>query len=205
MCWSGAKGLGYPDIRIIHLIQNVRHSNVFFDKGMARDLLMKNMPRICITDQVYDAVRDLVPDESLLHLNFHGFDFEFFRRKTVKPNRTVRLGYNLFKSDFGEKVREACEARGLQVGVRGPCRAGSPGNKLRAAYHSCDAFIGTPLREEGYYLPGIEALAGGNVLICSDAVGNRSYLGRGSRLDRRIRERRRLRRKDRTACRHGAE
>ncbi|PTW55731.1 hypothetical protein C8N35_11256 [Breoghania corrubedonensis] len=170
-----AKALGYPDIRFIHLIQNVRHNNVFFDKSMARDLLMKNMPRICITDQVYDAVKRLVPDEELLELNFHGFDFEFFRRPSIKANRTLRLGYNLFKSNFGEKVREACEARGLPVEFEVVPRGVSWEN-LRAAYHACDAFIGTPLREEGYYLPGIEALAGGDILICSDAVGNRSYL-----------------------------
>ncbi|MEI2384542.1 glycosyltransferase [Breoghania sp. JC706] len=170
-----AKALGYPDIRFIHLIQNVRHNNMFFDRGAARDLLMKNMLRICITDQVYDAVKELVPDENLMELNFHGFDFEFFRRPAIRANPRLRLGYNLFKSNFGERVREACEAKGLPVEFEVVPRGVSWEN-LRAAYHACDAFIGTPLREEGYYLPGIEALAGGDVLICSDAVGNRSYL-----------------------------
>jgi glycosyltransferase involved in cell wall biosynthesis len=36
-------------------------------------------------------------------------------------------------------------------------------------------FLATPLVEEGFYMPGLEAMAAGAVVISSDAGGNRAY------------------------------
>jgi glycosyltransferase involved in cell wall biosynthesis len=47
--------------------------------------------------------------------------------------------------------------------------------ELRELYHWADVFLATPLVEEGFYLPGLEAMAAGAILLSSDAGGNRAY------------------------------
>ena len=72
-----------------------------------------------------------------------------------------------------------------------PRSAGSPGFEFRAIrdpvgwaelrelYHWADVFLATPLVEEGFYMPGLEAMAAGAVVISSDAGGNRAYCNFG--------------------------
>ena len=47
--------------------------------------------------------------------------------------------------------------------------------ELRELYHWSDVFLATPLVEEGFYMPGLEAMAAGAIVISSDAGGNRAY------------------------------
>jgi glycosyltransferase involved in cell wall biosynthesis len=47
--------------------------------------------------------------------------------------------------------------------------------ELRELYHWSDIFLATPLVEEGFYMPGLEAMASGAVVISPDAGGNRAY------------------------------
>lgn len=166
---------GYPDVTIVHLVQNVRHENVFFENGIARQLLFKGLFRICITQQVYAVVSKYNISSEMTTVIPHCFDFIFFKNETLSHVPTLRIGYNTFKSKFGELVQSECLKRNLPVTFL-TANSGISWDNLRDFYFSCDVFLGTPLREEGYYLPGMEALAAGNILICPDAVGNKSYL-----------------------------
>ena len=47
--------------------------------------------------------------------------------------------------------------------------------ELRELYHWSDVFLATPLVEEGFYMPGLEAMAAGAIVVSSDAGGNRAY------------------------------
>ncbi len=50
-----------------------------------------------------------------------------------------------------------------------------PSPELRELYQWADIFLATPLLDEGFYLPGLEAMAAGAIVISSDAGGNRAY------------------------------
>ena len=46
---------------------------------------------------------------------------------------------------------------------------------MRKLYHWADVFLATPFAEEGFYMPGLEAMAAGAVVLTPDAGGNRAY------------------------------
>ena len=46
---------------------------------------------------------------------------------------------------------------------------------LRKIYHWADIFLCCPRIEEGFYLPGLEAMAAECVVVTPDVVGNREY------------------------------
>jgi glycosyltransferase involved in cell wall biosynthesis len=48
-------------------------------------------------------------------------------------------------------------------------------DELRDLYQWSDVFLATPLAEEGFYMPGLEAMAAGAVVVSPDAGGNRAY------------------------------
>ncbi|MEM8855218.1 MAG: glycosyltransferase [Pseudomonadota bacterium] len=161
------------DARLIHLIQNVRHANIHFDSGYAFRLLAKPMTRIAITAPVRDAVAPFVEDRERLHLINHGFDFQSFDRRPL-PDDPMAIAYNTFKSDLGEEIVAAATDAGLDVPVH-VVKRGASWEELARSYHSATVFLGTPLMEEGLYLPALEAMAAGCVPILSDAGGTRFY------------------------------
>ncbi len=162
--------------KLVHLIQNVRHANIFFQGGCATDILGLPMTRICITQEVQDAIEPWVLEKERCYLVPHGFDFDYFVQELEGAGKT-RLStvlYNTFKSGIGRIIKERYQQRGgmasfIEIG------SGIKWDDLRKAYHSADIFIGTPLLEEGLYLPAMEAMAAGNLTIVPDAKGNRFY------------------------------
>ena len=91
--------------QLIHIVQNVRHTNIYFDNGYAFRLLPKNILRICITDQVYNEIYDWVDNKSDLYLIKHGFDFNAFAKVPKKSDR-ISVTYNKFKSNLGDIILE---------------------------------------------------------------------------------------------------
>ncbi len=74
---------------------------------------------------------------------------------------------------MGDEVARYSRARGASSfrAIREPVGW----DELRELYHWSDVFLATPLVEEGFYMPGLEAMAAGAVVISSDAGGNRAY------------------------------
>ncbi|MDQ7832260.1 MAG: glycosyltransferase family 4 protein [Desulfovibrionaceae bacterium] len=159
--------------QLVHLVQNVRHTNIYFDNNYSFRLLTKPMTRICITQQVYDEVFPWVEDKENLHLIPHGFDFHFFDKKPMR-NEAPSLVYNTFKGDFGGKIVDALKKTKHKLNVV-KINSGISWDDLRAAYQGNTIFLGTPLREEGLYLPSLEAMAAGCAVVMPDAIGSRFY------------------------------
>ncbi|PZX14344.1 glycosyl transferase family 1 [Palleronia aestuarii] len=165
---------GVPARNILHIVQNTRHAQVTFQDGYARRLLSRPMSRITINDEVRDAIRPFLHDGSALANIPLGHDCAFFERAPrIPPGRPLRVGFTTWKSQFGHRLaaslagddRFSFHAMGGTVAWP----------ELRDFYHSVDVLLCTPNRLEGFYLPGLEAMAAGCIVVTPDVEGNMSY------------------------------
>jgi glycosyltransferase involved in cell wall biosynthesis len=107
-----------------------------------------------------------------------GNDSAFFaRNRNGSFGSPLKVGYTTWKSAVGDLVAESlAKDPGFEFrAIREPVGW----DELRNLYHWSDVFLATPLVEEGFYMPGLEAMAAGAVVISSDAGGNRAYCNFG--------------------------
>ena len=162
-----------PAESFIHLLQNTRVGEIQFEGGYSYRLLSKKLRRICITDEVFENVKKCVTHKRLLEIIPHGFDFDVFDKAPKKNDKKVLL-VNLFKGDFGLKIVKYFQ-NDNRISNINICRKGISWRELIINYKRSSIFISTPLPEEGLYLPGLEAMAAGNLVITPDCYGNRFY------------------------------
>src|SRR5918993_1704985 len=164
--------------QVIFIVQNVRWANPAFTNGYAVRLLSRPMARIMTNDVVLEAVKPYLNPSSMTEVIELGNDSDFFARKRSGGlGSPIKVGYTTWKSGVGDEVAAALSGSpGFEFrAIRNP--VGWAG--LRELYHWADVFLATPLVEEGFYMPGLEAMAAGAVVISSDAGGNRAYCNFG--------------------------
>ncbi len=167
--------------RLIHLVQGTRHANPAWNDGLNYRLLHRPMTRIAVSDEVGAAIAPLVNGRYPLHTIVEGHDATYFAsRPTATTNSTdlpLRVMYTTWKSDLGDRVAEAlADDDGFAfIAVRTPL--GWP--TLRNRYHGADVLLCTPGPEEGFYLPGLEAMAAGTAVVTALAGGNEAYIRAG--------------------------
>jgi len=87
------------------------------------------------------------------------------------------VGYTTWKSTIGDDVSDALAAddRFVFTAMRTP----ATWTELRDLYHQSDVWLCAPGPEEGFYLPGLEAMAANLVVVSALVGGNRAYLRDG--------------------------
>jgi Glycosyl transferases group 1 len=160
--------------QVIFIVQNVRWANPSFTGGYALRLLSRPMARIMTNDVVLEAVKPYLNPSSMSEVILLGNESSFFaKERRGGLGNPVKVGYTTWKSGVGDEVaRILADDRRFEFrAIREPVGW----KELRELYHWSDVFLATPLVEEGFYMPGIEAMAAGAVVISSDAGGNRAY------------------------------
>jgi hypothetical protein len=160
--------------QVIFIVQNIRWANPTWIGGYAVRLLSRPMARIMTNDVVLDAVKSYLNTSSLTEVILLGNDSSFFaKERTGGFGDRVRVGYTTWKSDVGDDVASLlAEDRGFEFRA---IRDSVGWDELRDLYRWSDVFLATPLAEEGFYMPGLEAMAAGAVVVSPDAGGNRAY------------------------------
>jgi glycosyltransferase involved in cell wall biosynthesis len=165
-----------PHERVIHLIQNTRHGNPAFASGYALRLLGRPMARIMVAHQVMDACRPHLNPSSLTRTIVEAHDWPYFhRRRTGALPGRLSVGYTTWKSDIGLRVQRVTGPRHAFRSIRRPATWA----ELRELMHWSDVFLCCPGPQEGFYLPGLEAMAAGALVLTPDVGGNRAYCGFG--------------------------
>lgn len=160
--------------QVIFIVQNVRWANPKWIGGYAVRLLSRPMARIMTNEVVLEAVKPYLNETSLTEVIRLGHESGFFAKdRSGGLGAPVKVGYTTWKSDVGDRVASLLENSGKFEfrAIRDPVGW----DELRGLYHWSDVFLATPLAEEGFYLPGLEAMAAGAVVVSSDAGGNRAY------------------------------
>ena len=159
--------------QVICIVQNVRWANPTFTNGYAIRLLSRPMARIMTNAVVLEAVRPYLNETSMTEVIDLGHDTAFFaRERNGGLGPRIRVAYTAWKSDVGDRVAERMRDPAFEFrAIRNPVGW----EELRELYHWADVFLATPLEEEGFYLPGLEAMAAGAILLSPDAGGNRAY------------------------------
>src|SRR5688500_16340441 len=132
------------------------------------------MARIMTNDVVLEAVKPYLNPSSMTEVIELGNDSDFFARKRSGGlGSPIKVGYTTWKSGVGDEV--AASLSGSPEFEFRAIRNPVGWAELRELYHWPHVFLATPLVQEGFYMPGLEAMAAGAVVISSDAGGNRAY------------------------------
>lgn len=155
-------------VPVINLIQGVRHA----DPGdPRRAFLARPATRICVSDEVAEAVLATGLVNGPVHVIPNGIDFH----------------------DLPEPARRR-EIPVLIAGAKNPAFARAVAGRLAAAGIEADCLLEPlprpaflerlararvaltlPLAREGFFLPALEAMAVGAVVVCPDCIGNRGF------------------------------
>jgi len=170
---AGSAGDMSPE-RIIHIIQNVRHVNPAWHHGQGALVLTRPAARISINQIVADTVEPWLDRRGLHRVVNLGHDSAYFaRQRPAGLGTPLRVGYTTWKSDVGTRVEQVLrddggfEFRSIRDTATWP--------QLRELYHWAEVFLCAPGPEEGMYLPGLEAMAAGALVVTPDVGGNLAY------------------------------
>lgn len=165
--------------RLIQLVQGTRHANPDWNDGLNYRLLHRPMTRIAVTSQVAAAIQPHVNRRFETHTIVEGHDCDYFAAGAPErtPGTPLRVLYATWKSDLGDRV--ATELASDDSIVFDAIRTDIGWPALRSRYHEADVFLCTPGPEEGFYLPGLEAMAAGCAVVSAFVGGNEAYLDEG--------------------------
>lgn len=168
--------------RLIHLIQGTRHANPRWQAGRNYRLLHRPMTRIAVSDQVAAAIGPHTNQRYPLAVILEGHDCDYFAGRPLawqgEPDHLpLRVLYTTWKSDFGLRVAEHLrnDGRFEFTSIGDECSWPA----LRNHYHAADVLLCTPGPEEGFYLPGLEAMAARVAVVTPLVGGNEAYILRG--------------------------
>jgi hypothetical protein len=160
---------------VIHIIQGIRHTFPQFLDGYALRLLSRPMTRIAISDHVRSAIAPHVNRSSILRTIPLAHPTDFFERQRNERDwhDPVRVAYTTWKSDVGVAVENEMsnDPRFAFRSIRGYVEW----RQVREMYHWADVFFCCPRIQEGFHLPGLEAMAAQCIVVTPDILGNREY------------------------------
>lgn len=160
--------------RVVHLVQNIRHVNPAWGAGYPTRLLTRPMARISINDIVADTIAPWLDPRAEHRVINLGHDTAFFEHADRSEHGgPLRVAYTTWKSDVGDRV--AGRLAGDPAFEFRAVRSVATWEELRELYHWSDVFLSSPGPEEGFYLPGLEAMAAGSLVVTPDAGGNMAY------------------------------
>lgn len=158
----------YPPV--INLVQSVRH-------GDSRDpryrFLTRKALRICVSPQVEDVLRQTGICNGPIVTIPNGIDVEPLSEPVAWSERPIDCAILGLKHPALAKGIEArLAAKGMKV-INFTQTVPRP-DFLRTIANS-KVCLGLPQHFEGFYLPALEAMALGTLVVCPDCNGNRSF------------------------------
>jgi len=155
-------------VPVINLIQGVRHA----DEGdPRRAFLARPAVRICVSDEVASAIKSTEIVNGPVHVIPNGIDLGELP-SSASPRDTAVLIAGMKNPPFAKAVRECLRLEGIHA----ECLVDplSRGEFLERLSRSV-IVVTLPLEREGFFLPALEAMAVGAVVVCPDCIGNRGF------------------------------
>jgi len=154
-------------IPIINLVQHVRHAdpNLWLYKYLNRRAL-----RICVSRPVADAILNTGRVNGPVMVIPNGIDVSIPATRQEKSQQ-IFIGA-LKNASLGKELAQQLKSAGYQVDLLADKL---PRNEYLQRLGNAMVAVLLPNLTEGFYLPGLEAMALGTPVIMYDCVGNREY------------------------------
>jgi glycosyltransferase involved in cell wall biosynthesis len=120
-----------------------------------------------------DRIRPYLDERAMSEVIPLGHDLSYFTNRRAETMSTpLRVAYTTWKSDLGIRLEERLSSDRFEMRS---IREHVSWHELRELYQWADVFLCTPGPEEGLYLPGLEAMAAGALVVTPDVGGNMAY------------------------------
>jgi hypothetical protein len=159
-----------PPVPVVNLIQDFRP---VLGEGPLRQFLAHPAIRICVSVEIQDALQDIPAVNGPLFTVPIGIDLD--QLPVPRPADARDLdGVVLAAKDprAGAAIADSLRKRGYRVLL---LDRPTPRDELLDAVGRARVSIHLPNPVEGAYLPALESMALGTVVVCPDCVGNRSF------------------------------
>lgn len=164
---------GMSPERVIHLVQGVRHVNPAWLSGHATRLLAKPASRISVNKVIGSVIAPWLDPRAIHKVIPLGHDHGYFAKERTGPlSRPIRVAHTTWKSTVGDDVELLVDPTAFDFRA---IRRQVGWDELRELYHWAEVFLCTPGPEEGFYMPGLEAMEAGCLVVTPDVGGNMAY------------------------------
>jgi hypothetical protein len=163
----------HPDaeanVPVVNFIQHVRHAD---QKNMLSQFLSRRAIRICVSEEVTQALRETGLTRGPLITIPNGVDLENLFVSNGATRDIDVLIIALKQPDLGEELghRLAQPDRRIDVLLERLSRS-----EFLSRIQRARTTVFLPNKTEGFYLPALEGMALGTMVVCPDCVGNRSF------------------------------
>ncbi len=152
--------------RLIQYVQSIRQCD---PEHRLYRFFKRRAHRICTSDEVAARTGPLVEGDIAVIPN--GIPLDIFRPDADRQPRSVVI-WGRKSPEIAEGLRRALVKRGFTVDLLIDFLAR---REFAARLGRSDIAITLPAQTEGFFLPALEAMACGALVVCADAVGNRSF------------------------------
>lgn len=168
--WQRLEGLGLLDrgLPILNLIQHVRHAE---DWSIQSQYLGRKAIRLCVGAEVAEVVSSAGSLGPIVVIP-NGIDVPVVSDPTEIPRPTDLLIAGLKQPVLAVSIADRLEAPGRTIEVLTDY---VPRETFLTMMQSARATLFLPNLEEGFFLPALEGMAVGTLVVCPDCVGNRSF------------------------------
>lgn len=163
-----ALGLLDRDLPILNLIQHVRHAD---DWSIQSRYLDRKAIRICVSEEVAEAVTAAGSRGPIVVIP-NAVDVPSVARDAKERRPTDLLVAGLKQPGLAMRLAERLEAPGRAMET---LTEHLERDDFLAAIRRARVTLFLPNDEEGFYLPALEGMALGTLVICPDCVGNRAF------------------------------
>ena len=156
---------------VLNLIQGLGHADS--QSGLFQSLDRKAV-RICVSEAVAEAVLKTRRCNGPVYTIRNALAPDVSRQQSVE--KTVRVAIVAAKQpDLATQIADTLRPLGIDVDLIEACDRSTFLDRL--ARSRIAVFL--PFEREGFYLPALEGMGLGCVVVCPDCVGNRSYCRAG--------------------------
>jgi hypothetical protein len=167
---SPEAGPGRVQIPVINLLQGIRHADPV---EPLYGFLSHRAIRICVSEAVANAVAATGRVNGPLHVIPNGTDLASAPRTAAWGGRSCDVVIAGVKApELGAALLRRLSTEGRRVRL---LDAWIPRPAFLSALEDSRVALLLPTPREGFYLPAIEAMALGTLVVCPDCVGNRSF------------------------------
>jgi hypothetical protein len=168
--WQRLEGLGLLDrgIPILNLIQHIRHADEW---SIQSRYLHRKAIRICVSEEVADALRSAGSEGPTIVIP-NSVDLPIVEEVQGDERPTDLFIAGPKQPVMARRLCELLDSPNLRIQTM---TEHVERNTFLDAMRKARVTVFLPNEEEGFYLPALEGMALGTIVVCPDCVGNRSF------------------------------